>query len=391
MTSLISTQLNPQTERHFSPIHGGNIAQASACYGIPEAQWLDLSTGINPDAYPVDTLSHRAFQQIPYLSTAFLDAASHYYQQAHLIPTNGTQQVIERLPALLSKLPVLLPELGYQEHEQAWARNGNDLTHYPAFHLKASQEIIEHALTQNSARHLVIINPNNPTGLLFPATILHKWACQLTSGGKLIIDEAFIDAQPDQSVLGDHFHPNMIVLRSFGKFFGLAGLRLGFCFAGQDFLARLRQTIGLWEINGPAQAIATRAFQDKTWISRAISSSINTIQARQRLLDPLFAPLHVQWKTHQAYFSTYLLHKVEAEGIYQHFAQQGILFRYISFSNTQSLIRVGQFDQKDEQSRLRIQQAANTFHRLFPAPERGAIDSKPTATGSTHQTDRKTT
>ncbi|MCV6604043.1 MAG: hypothetical protein OIF34_01975, partial [Porticoccaceae bacterium] len=138
------------------PLHGGDLISASQRYGIPVADWLDLSTGLNPSSYPVPELSPVLFQRLPYLRPEFLQAAAVFYGNAQLLPSNGSQLVIQELPSCLNELgliefglddlPVLLPEHGYKEHEDHWRRHGNAVQYYPAFEPQAAVEVIESVL-----------------------------------------------------------------------------------------------------------------------------------------------------------------------------------------------------------------------------------------------------
>ena len=133
------------------PLHGGDIFSASARYGIAPEQWLDLSTGLNPEPYPVPDLDCAAFHHLPYLNPAFLAAAAKYYGSDQLLAGTGSQLIIQALPKCLEQqcqanLPVLLPEHGYREHHDHWQRHGNELLTYPAFDADRACAAIESML-----------------------------------------------------------------------------------------------------------------------------------------------------------------------------------------------------------------------------------------------------
>ena len=315
-----------------SLIHGGDLQSASEYYGIGVGQWIDLSTGINPEPYPIDRLDSDAFHCLPYLKTEFLQAAKAYYVNENLLAVSGSQAVIQLLPECLPDLPVLLPNLGYQEHRYQWEESSSAINDYPAYENEQATNYINAALQKNKSQHLLVINPNNPSGLQFSPAQLQVWAQQLAEGAYLIIDEAFMDMQPKNSVLTQHFEENMVVLRSFGKFFGLAGLRLGFVFANETIRKNMENQLGLWAINGPAQSIATLAFHDKAWQQQA---QIN-ISASAEISRSLFAPLFDEVRseryfkeTHQGLFSSYYLKKGKAGELTDFFAKQGVLLRHI--------------------------------------------------------------
>jgi len=356
------------------PLHGGDLQQASQRFDVPFEQWIDLSTGINPESYPISELDGAAFQQLPYLKPVFIQAAQSYYLgydnkylgDNNLLAVPGSQAVIQLLPECLPSLPVLLPELGYQEHQLQWQQSGVEVCHYPSIEHEASIAFINKSLQHNNRQHLVIINPNNPSGLKFSPSQLKVWAKCLGEGAYLIVDEAFMDVQPELSVLRQHFELNMIVLRSFGKFFGLAGLRLGFVFANNKLIQTFQKRLGLWAVNGPAQSIATIAFKDKAWQQQARHNISKAAKLSQTLFAPLFSHLQKDQKyplsvLHEALFSSYCLPTNQAVKTNQFFSKRGILLRLIDFNCEFSLLRVGRVNPNNEADIRRIQEAVNLY------------------------------
>jgi len=317
-------------------IHGGDLISASAQYGIPVEQWLDLSTGINPVPYPVPEISEHCFQQLPYQSVEFKAAVKSYYG-AEGVAANGTQQIIELLPSVLpsvsQELPILLPDCGYQEHRYSWQLQKRGLNYYPANDQKASEQRIEEQLNSGSAMHLLLINPNNPTGIRFSPEQIYCWAEQMQKGAYLIVDEAFIDLSPEQSVLSDYDRfqqlGNILVLRSFGKFFGLAGIRLGFVFANQQLQQKLQTQLGPWAVNGPAQAVATAALNDDKWHAEARQKISQNAQATLELWQPLLNKLNAEVLSSDGLFLTAKLNAEKAKQVYQFLAEQGTLIRLV--------------------------------------------------------------
>ena len=114
---------------------------------------------------------------------------------------------------------------------------------------------------------LVLINPNNPTGELIDSHTIKQWQLKMASHqGYLIIDEAFMDSTPEKSILSNCANDNLIVLRSVGKFFGLAGVRCGFVIAPDKILSLLRYHQGPWSVSGPSRWLVKQALMDKIWI-----------------------------------------------------------------------------------------------------------------------------
>jgi cobalamin biosynthetic protein CobC len=235
--------------------HGGNLREAQRRYGGDD--WIDLSTGINPFGYPAPPLPPDAWQRLPEADPALPDAACAYYGARALLPVAGTQAAIQALPRLRPPSRVTVAAPSYAEHAHHWARHGHSLRQigYP---------MLEAAV--GSSDVVVVCNPNNPTGEQLAPALLLRWAAELGSrGGWLVVDEAFGDTAPELSLAAYAQMSGLVVLRSVGKFFGLAGLRLGFVAADSALLAALADVLGPWTVSGPAQQVALAALRDTPW------------------------------------------------------------------------------------------------------------------------------
>ena len=235
--------------------HGGALRAAAAHYGIPLSDWLDVSTGINPQSWPVPSIPATVWQRLPEAGDGLEDAAAAYYGTSHLLPMAGSQAAIQTLPRLRERGRVGVLHPGYAEHTHAWRQAGHEVE---ALAAEALAEAVDRLDT------LVLIHPNNPTGLHFDPAMLLDWRARLAAcGGWLVVDEAFIDATPEDSLAGYIGLPGLIVLRSLGKFFGLAGARVGFTLAEPALLERLQDTLGPWTVSGPARWVAAQALSDR--------------------------------------------------------------------------------------------------------------------------------
>jgi cobalamin biosynthetic protein CobC len=327
-------------------LHGGDLVQASAVFGHPQSGWLDLSTGINPYSYPIPTLPETAWQQLPYLNPQLLKAAQQYYQCQQLVVTAGSQPVIERLPQILTSIgnqkPALIPSVGYQEHSLAWQQQGEIATYSG---LIDDSKGIDQALASGKIGHLLIINPNNPTGICYSPQQINKWAQQLShQQGFVVVDEAFIDATPEQTCVNQDMPDNLIVLRSFGKFFGLAGIRLGAVIASSHILEKLSTSVGPWAVNGPAQTIAERAFMDLPW-TKAMANRLVKEQSQQlQIWHKSLAKLGAQLQADTPLFRSFALPTDLATELHHKAAQAGILIRPIDIGDSTSLLRFGNID-----------------------------------------------
>lgn len=324
------------------PLHGGDIISASERYNISVEEWIDLSTGINPAPYPFNDIGTECFSRLPYTDPEFIQAVTGYYGCENFVAVAGTQAAIQALPSLLKRQPILIPEVGYQEHVKHWSKSKKSLNYYPSIDSGEMIKSIDHQLADNNAQHLLVINPNNPTTVNVSTSQLITWAQQLAEGAYLIVDEAFMDLRPESSVLTEEMRPeNIIVLRSFGKFFGLAGIRLGFVFANHLLLKALDNTLGLWQVNGPAQAIAIQALNDKTWQSETGDHIAQYADFTRKMFSPVFKLLGVEAIHHEGLFSSYTLEQDQALWLNEKLARSGILTRVIMLKNKKALLRVG--------------------------------------------------
>jgi cobalamin biosynthetic protein CobC len=296
--------------------HGGRLRRAARDYGIPLADWLDLSTGINPDAYPAPAIDPSIWQRLPEDDDGLDDAAAAYYGSGRLLAVPGSQAAIQSLPLLFKPLTVACVSPLYEEHPHAWERAGHELRRLPS---------LPRALS-SAAPVVLLCNPNNPTGGSVSREALLDAAGALRGrGGWLIVDEAFGDAEPENTVAalaGGDAAPNLIVLRSLGKFFGLAGARVGFVFARDDKLDRLREAIGPWSIAHPSRIVARRALEDTAWQAAARKK----LRAASQRLAEMLSPLGTVRRT--ALFCTVGgKMRLPAATLAEHFARRGILVR----------------------------------------------------------------
>ena len=255
--------------------HGGTLREAMRRYG--GSDWIDLSTGINPVGYPAPAPSADAWQRLPEPDPALVRAACAYYDAPGLLPVAGTQAAIQALPRLRAPARVSVSAPSYAEHAHHWSRHGHLLRQVPYASLDAAVR---------DSDVVVIVNPNNPTGATVTPGQLLAWHAQLAArGGWLVVDEAFGDTAPALSIAAHADRPGLIVLRSVGKFFGLAGLRLGFVAAAPALLARLEDLLGPWAVSGPAQEIALAALRDHGW-QQATQGRLARDGERMRALLP---------------------------------------------------------------------------------------------------------
>lgn len=264
--------------------HGGRLREAAGRYQIPQSDWLDLSTGINPLGWPVPEVPARAWLRLPEDEDGLETAAARYYGTAEPLPVAGSQAAIAMLPRLRPPCRVGIPGVGYREHAHAWADAGHRLVP-----LDAATLARDGARVLDDLEVLVVINPNNPTGQRWSVERLLDWRERLAArGGWLVVDEAFMDARPEASLAPQVGCDGLILLRSLGKFFGLAGARVGFVLGPEPVRTRLCDRLGPWTLSGPARHVARLALSDRAW-QRATRLSLSIATQRLRALLDGFA------------------------------------------------------------------------------------------------------
>ncbi|OUM04583.1 threonine-phosphate decarboxylase [Pseudomonas syringae] len=333
--------------------HGGRLRAAARHYGIDQADWLDLSTGIAPWPWPIPDIPSRAWARLPETDDGLEAAACTYYGVPQLLPVSGSQAAIQALPRVRrgGRVGVLSP--CYAEHAHAWRKSGYVVR-------EVGEQDVEYFL--DSLDVLVVVNPNNPTGLHLSAERLLEWHARLAErGGWLVVDEAFMDNTPGLSLAAETWRIGLIVLRSFGKFFGLAGVRLGFVLAEPVLLRSLAQEIGPWTVSGPTRIIGQACLSD---LSGQVLQRERSDQARDRLvalleqygLTPDGGCALFQW-----------LITAEAQALHEFCARRGVLLRLFAGETPESgSLRFGL--PGDEADWLRLHTVLLEYRKEYPWP-----------------------
>jgi cobalamin biosynthetic protein CobC len=307
--------------------HGGGITAAAAAFGGTPQDWLDLSTGINPCPVALPEIPARAWHRLPdsYLVDEARRAARNYYGSGEILPlpVPGTQSVIQLLPRLLrqesqvavtdDKVAVVSPTYG--EYVRAFASAG--------FAVDAVDDI---AAVGVDHRLAVVVNPNNPDGRFWPAeTLIALHDRMKAPGGLLVVDEAFGDTDSALS-LSAHAQnlSNLIIFRSFGKFFGLAGLRLGFAIARGDILERFENWLGPWAVSGPALSLAASLLRSD------VSAIRHSLDKRSSALQATLTSAGLRIRGGTALFT--LVADSRASDIYTHLCRHHILVRKFDYA-----------------------------------------------------------
>ncbi|HEY5756153.1 MAG TPA: threonine-phosphate decarboxylase CobD [Steroidobacter sp.] len=248
--------------------HGGRLCVARSLFPDVPHPWIDLSTGISPSSYPAPRASARERNRLPEPTElakleAVAAAAFGVDDPARVVATAGTESALRLLPYLLKTASAVIAGPTYGSHSDAWTRAGIETN------VIADAALVTRA-TANTA--MTVVNPNNPDGRVLSREQLQPLHDSLQAhGGVLIVDEAFADLEPAHSVAdlaGTARAPRMLVLRSFGKFYGLAGVRLGFVIAAPVLATQLRRLLGDWPVSADALCAGLAAYADEAWAAK---------------------------------------------------------------------------------------------------------------------------
>jgi cobalamin biosynthesis protein CobC len=308
--------------------HGGDLGIARRLFpGAPEP-FIDLSTGINPQSYPLARFSPTALARLPEQDalTAIAAAAAKAYgapSAEHVVVAPGSQILLPLVASLVSPARAAVVSPTYPELARAAKLAGHDVK---------TVESIGHA---GDAKLVIVANPNNPDGRRLTRAALLKLAPDLRrQGGLLVVDEAFMDVvPPGESLAADVAGGNVVVLRSFGKFFGLPGLRLGFALTAPPLARRLSAILGPWPVSALALAIGTQALADTAWIERTRKN----VAIAATSLDAILAGAGLEVIGGTDLFR--LVRSEAAPALFQHLGRAGIYLR--TFPDNRTWLRFG--------------------------------------------------
>ncbi|WP_299048214.1 threonine-phosphate decarboxylase [uncultured Tateyamaria sp.] len=224
--------------------HGGGLDNAILTHGGRRSDWIDLSTGINPQPFPVPPMTQDAWTALPdqQARDRLIRAARQIWSvpdDAAVLATPGASAIIAQIPRLAKARTARIPTPTYNEHAASFALHG--------------WEVVD----TGTAEACVLVHPNNPDGRL--------WSCADADAPLTVIDESFCDVTPKASLIKHAAEPGTLILKSFGKFWGLAGVRLGFVIGDPGMIARLAEMLGPWPVSGIALEVGATALEDLHW------------------------------------------------------------------------------------------------------------------------------
>jgi len=300
--------------------HGGGLIAAAKIYKRPLHEWLDLSTGINPVPYVVPEIPAEIWRRLPQDNDGLMAAAGAYFGTNTLLAVSGSQAAIQLIPQLFERSRVGLMLPSYNEHKHAWLEAGHEI-------IEMQRDSISAQCSQLQLDVLLLCNPNNPTGDLIDLETIEKCLEMMKKKqGTVLIDEAFMDSTPEKSVLPllKQYPDNLIVLRSLGKFFGLAGARVGFVAASTQILSALREKLGPWTISGPSRFVAGHALKNTQWQE----SNRHFLKANSKKLLNELAEANFPADGYTNYFA-WIKHRY-ARQIHEKLCKASILTRYFA-------------------------------------------------------------
>lgn len=301
------------------PRHGGDLAAAEAYWGRPAEGWLDLSTGINPWPYPLPALASELWTRLPGAEArrTLCEAAAAAYGAPGpdwVLPAPGTGALIQWLPRVIARGRVAVVGPTYAEHAAAWRLAGHEVAEISTLEAAAGADVA------------IVVTPNNPDGRIAAPAALAGLA------PLVVVDEAFADTQPECSAVPE-MADGMVVLRSFGKFFGLGGIRLGFAIARPGTVDALAAAMGPWSVSGPALAVGAAALADAAWAA-AMRPRLAAMAER---LDRVLGEGGLQVTGGTSLFR--LARHDGAPVLYERLGRAGILVR--AFADRPDLLRFG--------------------------------------------------
>lgn len=265
------------------PEHGGRLLAAAQRYGIPADQWADLSTGISPWARMPDEPPTSVWQRLPEEEDRLMEIAARYYGTDALLATPGTQAALQALPRLREPGRVAITRGSYAEHAAAWRAAGHEVS------LADDADLVD---ASEACDAVVVVNPDNPTGRkIRRATLLSLRARLAVRGGWLVVDEAFVDPAPMTSLAPLSGTEGLVVLRSLGKFFGLAGVRLGFAGLPPALREAMAAHLGPWAVSNPARWAGACALADAAWQEQQCQRLHEAVERLDRLLHEAGLPV----------------------------------------------------------------------------------------------------
>ena len=337
--------------------HGGDLGAARKLFPNAPEPFIDLSAGINPHPYPVpefpDGLCTRLPEQASLLELKEIAAKAYGAPSpAHVAIAPGSQILVAQVGFLLARGRACVLTPTYAEHARVSQLAGHSVV-----------EVAEVAQLAD-ARIAIVVNPNNPDGRIVAKDTLLGLADRLRRrGGLLLVDEAFMDVGAQGLSLANQVgHGNVVVLRSFGKFYGLPGLRLSFAIATPDIASRLAAALGPWPVSSAALATGKVALADAAWREKTLTS---LAEAALKLDVVLAGVAGLEVIGGASLFR--LARTKDAAALFRHLGETGIYVR--RFNEYPAWLRFGLPAREEEWQRLKTALASFVAEKAIRADQ----------------------
>ncbi len=299
--------------------HGGNLSAARTAFPSAPLPWIDLSTGVNPYPWPAEYIGDSTALPDPSEVTELEKVAASYFcsNEISIAALPGADIGLRLLPRLLSARSVAMVGATYQGHAEAWRAAGKDV------------RIVDRSLMdQCDADAIIIVNPNNPDGMATEPHVLQALLARQSARGRwLIVDESFTDVAPELSFV-EAARPGLVILRSFGKFFGLPGVRLGFVIGDPAVVETIRSVTGAWPVSVNAVQVGRAAYANPQWHAR----TRRQLAAAAQELDVILTKSGFSVVGGTSLFR--LVAHQDAERLFGNLAETGILVRPFAYEPT---------------------------------------------------------
>ena len=277
--------------------HGGNIYEAARKLRKDPSEITDFSASINPLA-PPPGLEQNLLQKLP-LTRSYPDinttelvsllAETHNCSTHQLMVANGSTEIIYLLPHALGIRSAVIISPSFSEYENAFtlAKSSIVLAQAPeSNNFQPDREFISKYLEQMRVDAVILGHPNSPAGSLLDKETLDwiLFACK-SMGALVVVDEVFIDFSENYSFKNKiNSHKNLVIIRSMTKFYGLAGLRLGYALAPPFIISGLKKYQPPWTVNTLAQFAGIYCLKQDDFKEKTLKFMENE---RQRLAEKI--------------------------------------------------------------------------------------------------------
>jgi histidinol-phosphate aminotransferase len=313
---------------------GRPIEEVARELGLPPSDIIKLASNENPLGPSPAAL--KAMQNVLANINLYPDGNAFHLKQklaaklgvqpANVILGNGSNEIIEFVGHALMEpgVDVIVSQYCFAIYPLVAKIFSSNVITVPAKHHGHDLAAMLKAITPKT-RVVFVANPNNPTGTVVPKAELLQFANQIPAHVLLVLDEAYIEFLDDPadfvSEIRDGKRPNLLLMRTFSKIFGLAGLRLGYGIANPDLISTLEKVRQPFNINSIAQAGALAALEDVEHMRKTRENNSRGL----RLYTEAFQKLGLEYVPSSGNFI--LVRVGDGQGVFSALQKQGVIVR----------------------------------------------------------------